>query len=120
MDTQCFYTVVCGGSMLVKVAQMFEDGGRPLARNRAVTHMPVHVGKLSMCDQYDQQFRRSVCSAYLRRTIDGRDVLPPLRDAVVRWLGDGTVTISGIETGALSGKCFAQSWLAQLIFDEAE
>jgi hypothetical protein len=104
--------------MLVKVAQMFEDGGRPLARNRAVTQRPVHVGKLSMCDQHDSQFRRSVCTAYLRRTDDGKDVLPPLRDAVVRWMGDGTVTISGIETDALSGKCVAQSWLAQIIFDE--
>ena len=97
---------------------MFEDGGRPLARNRAVTQMPVHVGKLSMCDQHDSQFRRSVCTAYLRRTDDGRDVLPPLRDAVVRWMGDGTVTISGIETDSLSGKSVAQSWLAQIIFDQ--
>lgn len=104
--------------MLVKVAQMFEDGGRPLPRNRAVTQLPVHVGKLSMCDQYDSQFRRSVCSAYLRTVDEGADVLPPLRDAVVRWLGDGTVTISGVETDALSGKCIAQSWLAQLIFDD--
>ncbi|MET0855763.1 MAG: hypothetical protein ABWY27_03345 [Telluria sp.] len=104
--------------MLVKVAQMFEDGGRPLARNRAVTQMPVHVGKLSMCDQHDKQFRRSVSTAYLRRTDDGRDVLPPLRDAVVRWMGDGTVTISGIETDERSGKCVAQSWLAQIIFDQ--
>lgn len=36
-----------GDAMLVKVAKMFEDG-RPLARNRAVTQLPVHVGKLSM------------------------------------------------------------------------
>ncbi|MET0856969.1 MAG: hypothetical protein ABWY27_09490 [Telluria sp.] len=106
--------------MLVKVAQMFEDGGRPLARNRAVTQMPVHVGTLSMCDQHDTQFRRSVATAYLRRSDDGKDVLPPLRDAVVRWMGDGTVTISGIETDALSGKCVAQSWLAQIIFDDDE
>ena len=106
--------------MLVKVAQMFEDGGRPLPRNRAVTQLPVHVGKLSMCDQHDKQFRRSVCTAYLRTTESGTDVLPPLRDAVVRWLGDGTVTISGFETDALSGKCVAQSWLAQLIFPDDE
>lgn len=115
----CLYSIN-GDGMLVKVAQMFEDLGRPLARNRAVTQLPVHVGKLSMCDQHDRQFRRSVCTAYLRSADDGNDVLPPLRDAVVRWLGDGTVTISGIETDALSGKCVAQSWLAQLIFDEAD
>lgn len=106
--------------MLVKVAQMFEDGGRPLSRNRAVTSQPVHVGKLIMCDQHDTQFRRSVCSAYLRNLGDGRDVLPPLRDAVVRWIGDGMVSISGIETDALSGKCVAQSWLAQVILDQDE
>lgn len=106
--------------MLVKVAQMFEEGGRPLPRNRAVTQQPVHVGKLSMSDQHDTQFRRSVCTAYLRNVGDGRDMLPPLRDAVVRWLGDGTVTISGIETDPFSGKCVAQSWLAQLIFDQED
>lgn len=106
--------------MLVKVAQMFEDGARPLARNRAITKLPVHVGKLSMCDQHDKQFRRSVSTAYLRATESGTDVLPPLRDAVVRWLGGGTVTISGFETDALSGRCVAQSWLAQFIFQEDE
>lgn len=84
----------------------------------AVTQLPVHVGKLSMSDQHDKQFRRSVCTAYLRTTESGTEVLPPLRDAVVRWLGDGTVTISGFETDQLSGKCVAQSWLAQLIFQD--
>jgi hypothetical protein len=106
--------------MLVKVAQMFEDGGRPLPRNRSVTRRPVHVGMLTMCDQHDHQFRRSVCTAYLRSVDGGKDVLPPLRDAVVRWLGDGTVTISGIETDELSGKCVAQSWVAQLIVDQPD
>jgi hypothetical protein len=106
--------------MLVKVAQMFEDGGRPISRNRAVTRQPVHIGKLSMSEQHDKEFRRSVCTAYLRNVSDGKDVLPPLRDAVVRWLGDGTLTISGMETDPCSGKCVAQSWLAQLMFDEAD
>jgi hypothetical protein len=106
--------------MFVKVAQMFEDGGRPISRSRAVTRQPVHVGKLSMSDQHDKEFRRSVCTAYLRNASDGKDVLPPLRDAVVRWVGDGTLTISGMETDPCSGKCFAQSWLAQLLFDEAD
>lgn len=104
--------------MLVKVAQMFEDGGRPLARNRAVTSKPVHVGRLVMCDRHDFEFRRSVCYAYLRSPQEGADVLPPLRDAVVRWIGDGTLTISGIERDELSGKYVAQSWLAQLMFEK--
>lgn len=116
----CLYTVF-GVVMFVKVAQMFEDGGRPISRSRAVTRQPVHVGKLSMSEQHDKQFRRSVCTAYLRKVGDGKDVLPPLRDAVVRWLGDGTLTISGIETDPCSGKCVpAQLWLAQLLFDEVD
>ena len=68
--------------MLVKVAQMFEDGGLPLPRNRAVTHLPVHVGKLSMCDQHDKQFRRCACTAYSRTTESRTDVIPTPRPAV--------------------------------------
>lgn len=106
--------------MLVKVAQMFEDGGRPLPKNRAVTQQPVHVGKLSMCDQHDKDFRRSVTTAYLRTLGTGADVLPPLRDAVVRWIGDATITISGFEQDSTSNKCTQQSWLAQIIIDERQ
>lgn len=106
--------------MFVKVAQMFEDGGRPLPRNRAVTQQPVHIGQLSMCEQHDKAFRRSVTSAYLRQPGTGTDVLPPLRDAVVRWIGDATITISGFEQDSTSNKCTQQAWLAQLITDERQ
>jgi hypothetical protein len=105
--------------MFVKVAQMFEDGGRPLPRNRAVTKEPSHVGKLSMCEQHDMEFRRSVTTAYLRTVDTGVDVLPPLRDAVVRWIGEGTMTISGFQQDQLTNKCAQQSWLTQLVAQES-
>jgi hypothetical protein len=117
-DILYIYTVFVVRLMLVKIAQMFEDSGRPLARNRAVTQLPVYVGKLSMCDQHDRLFRRSVCTAYLRSLKDGSDVIPPLRDAVVRWIDDLTITISGLEQDSTSNKCTQQAWLAQLITDE--
>jgi len=103
--------------MLVVVAQMFEDG-RPLPRNRAVTRVPSHAGKLSMSEQHDKEFRRSVTTAYLRAPDTGADILPPLRDAVVRWIGEGTLTISGFQQDELTNKCGQQSWLTQLVLQE--
>lgn len=47
-------------------------------------------------------------------------MLPPLRDAVVRWIGDATITISGFEQDSTSKKCTQQAWLARLITDERQ
>ena len=105
--------------MLVKVAQMFESG-RPLPKHRSVTQQPVHVGMLIMTDQHDNEFRRAVFTAYLRNVHDGHDALPPLRDAVVRWIGDYCITISGFETIEPEHKCVAQSWYAQIVRDTAD
>lgn len=103
--------------MWVKVVQMFECEGRPLPRHRSAMRLPVHVGRLNLVDQYDKDFRRSVVCAFLRNATTGSDVLPPLRDAVVRWIGDGAMSISGLETDSLTRKSVAQSWYAQLIED---
>jgi hypothetical protein len=73
-----------------------------------------------MSEQHDMDSRRSVCTAYLRSAGDGKGVLPPLRNAVVRWVGESTLTISGMETDPCSGKCAAQSWLAQLLVDDLD
>lgn len=105
--------------MLVKVAQMFEKG-RPIPRHRSVTQQPVHAGLLTMTDQHDIEFRRSVVTAHLRKVGDGSDVLPPLRDAVVRWIGDWCITISGFETSEPEHECIAQSWYAQVITEASE
>lgn len=73
--------------MEVKVAQLYEEGGRPLPRHRAVTTQPAYPGVLSLTEEYDRDLRRSVRSAHLRDGDTGVDVLPPPRDAVVIWLG---------------------------------
>jgi len=53
--------------------------------------------------------------AILRSDGAGADVLPRLRDAVVRWIGDGCMTISGFEFNELSRQCNVQSWYVQLV-----
>lgn len=96
--------------MRVKVAQLYEDGGRPLPRHRAVTRQPDHEGVLTLTEEHDRELRRSVRSAHLRDTSAGVDVIPPLRDAVVIWIGDGRMTITGFESDELTRRSVAQSW----------
>lgn len=100
--------------MHVLVAKMYEDFGRPLSRNRAVTLAPSHAGELTITEEHDRQLRRSVRTAYLRRQGDGVDVVPPLRDAVVLFVRGKSMTISGFETDTLTQKCSAQSWYAEI------
>lgn len=52
--------------------------------------------------------------AILRNEGVGCDVLPRLRDAVVRWIGDGSMTISGFEFNEANRQCSVQSWYVQL------
>lgn len=101
--------------MLVRVGKLFEQGGRPLPRHREVTQQPTHLGKLSYTDQHEMEFRRSVYTAYLRSTDTGNDVLPPLRDAVVRFIADGHMTISGVEVDADTRCRVAQSWYVEIL-----
>jgi len=103
--------------MFVRVAQLFECG-RPLPRHRSITSQPVHVGKFSLYEQHDQAFRRTVVYATLSEAATGSHVLPRLHDAVVRWAGDGCMTVSGFEQDGLTQECRAQSWYVQLITDD--
>lgn len=50
----------------------------------------------------------------------GGDVLPRLRDAVVRWIGDGSMTLSGFEFNETSRQCSVQSWYVQVIFSDLD
>lgn len=95
--------------MLVRVAQLFENG-KPFPRHRAVTAQPNHVGKLSLAEQYDAEFRRTIMFARLCDRFTGNDVLPRLYDAVVRWIGEDSMTVSGFEMDLSSRACTAQSW----------
>jgi hypothetical protein len=101
--------------MQVKVAQLYEDGGRPLPRHRAVTRQPSHEGLLSLTEEHDRELRRSVRSAHLRDVSRGVDVLPPLRDAVVIWIGAGRMTITGFESDDVTRRSVAQSWYVEEI-----
>lgn len=58
--------------------------------------------------------------AILRNTGAGDDVLPRLRDAVVRWIGDGNMTISGFEFNEASRQCSVQSWYVQVISSDLD
>lgn len=52
--------------MPVRVGLRYEDGGRPLPRHREITQQPEHFGKLTLTEQFDKRFRRSVYTAHLR------------------------------------------------------
>lgn len=103
--------------MLVRSAQLFENG-KPLPRHRSITAQPVHIGELRLFDEHDLEFRRPIVYARLVHVSSGADVLPRLYDAVVRWIGDGCMTISGFERDALTHECTAQSWYIQLFLDD--
>ena len=105
--------------IFVRVAQLFEDG-RPLPRHRSITAQPVHMGYLTLTEQHDRDFRRSMTYAVLRDMKVGADVLPRLRDAVVRWIGDGCMTISGFELDNTTKECTVQSGYVQVVNDDAD
>jgi hypothetical protein len=102
--------------MLVRVAPLFEDG-KPFPRHRAVTAQPAHTGKLSLAEQYDADFRRTILFARLCERSTGVDVLPRLYDAVVRWIGEGCMTINGFEREPATQECMAQSWYVQIVVE---
>jgi hypothetical protein len=103
--------------MYVRVAELFENG-RPLPRHRSVRAQPVHVGQLTLTENYDKDCRRSVTYAVLLRIATGSEVLPRLRDAVVRWIGEDCMTISGYQLDDTTRYCSAQSWYIQLVKDD--
>ena len=100
--------------MLVKVALLYEEGGRPLPRHRAVTARPAHLGKLSLSEEHDRDMRRMVRSARLCEPSTGAYVLPPLLDAVVLWISGECMTITGVEQDDVTRKRTAQSWYVEL------
>lgn len=82
----------------------FEDGC-PLPRRRSVTAQPVHVGYLTLTDQYDNQFRRTIIYPMLRSASTDSEVLPRLRNVVVRGLSDGSITVGGFEIDEATRIC---------------
>lgn len=70
---------------------------------------------LTLTEQHDRGFRRNMTYAVLRDIKVGADVLPRLRDAVVRWIGDGCMTISGFELDNTTKECTVQSCTSKLL-----
>ena len=82
--------------MRVILAKLYEDGGRPLARHRAVSIAPSHEGILSLHETHDRELRRTVRKARVSN-LAGTETILELYDAVVLFIDDGVMTIAGIE-----------------------
>lgn len=100
--------------MLVILAKLYEDGGRPLPRHRAVTLPPSHEGILSLYEQHDRVLRRTVRRARVSN-LAGTETLMELYDAVVLFIGDGVMTITGMEIDPASRCATAQSWYVEIV-----
>ena len=101
--------------MFVKVAQLYE-GGRPLPKHRSIRMQPTMIGQLRVTEEYSREFRRNVVYAILY-TASGADLIPRLHDAVVRYIADGCMTITGFERDELTQCCQGQSWFVQAYLD---
>ena len=100
--------------MLVILAEMFEEGGRPLPRHRAVSLAPSHEGILSLYEEFDRDLRRTVRKARVD-SVAGTETLLTLYDAVVLFYQDGVMTITGMERDPLTRKATAQSWYVEIV-----
>jgi len=100
--------------MFVKIATLYEEGGRPLARHRAAAIRPTHEGFLSLHEEHDRDLRRTVRQARLLSP-DSVEPLLSLYDAVVLFYGDGIMTITGMERDPLTRKATAQSWYIEVV-----
>ena len=87
--------------------QCFAEDGRVLTR-QDVDHLE-HVGEFSIRDAYFDGFRRQTQIASLHQAMR-TDVLPPLVDAAVRYVGDTHLTVSGLAFEPLRHRWTAQSW----------
>lgn len=96
------------------LARMFEDGGRPLARHRAVSLPPSHQGVFSLYEEHDRDLRRTVKIARLD-SVQGTEILMSLYDAEVLMCKDGIMTVTGLERDPVTRKATAQSWLVEMV-----
>jgi hypothetical protein len=106
--------------MLAAVRLLFEDGGRPLALHRLSMPPHLHVGHLELRECHLEQCRRQSHRATLIAPGDGlsEHLVPPLYDAVVRYISNGELTISGMEIDDLTRKMTAQSWRVKFVQSE--
>lgn len=102
--------------MRVILAKLYEDGGRPLARHRAVTLAPSHEGILTLHETHDRELRRTVRKARVSLLAEASaDTVLELYDAVVLFIGGGVMTITGMEIDPGTRKATAQSWYVEIV-----
>lgn len=102
--------------MIVRIALLHEDGGRPLPRHRVISLQPDILGDLSITEAYIHALRRTVRSAMLHDSERvGHTLVPSLMDARVVWCKEDRMIIKGIEADELTRKQTAQAWLVDVI-----
>ncbi|MES2899541.1 MAG: hypothetical protein V4723_07420 [Pseudomonadota bacterium] len=103
--------------MHVILAKLYEEGGRPLARHRALTLAPSHEGVLSLHESHAPRLRRAVRKARIAN-LAGTEITLELYDAVVLFIGEGVMTITGMEIDAATRKATAQSWYVEILSEK--
>lgn len=101
--------------MLVKVALLCDEDGKPMPRHREVTTVPTILGRLEYRERFEKDFRRHVYSARLRGLDGGDDVVPQLWDAVLHFAEGEFMTMSGIAEQAVTHKRAPQSWYIEVV-----
>ena len=105
--------------MLVIAAKLYSDQGVPLPRHREITLRYTGVGKLSLREQFESDFRRHMSVATLSPVGGGTDfVLPPLYDAAIVWVGDGQLRVRGFEINPMTKAHVAMAWGAEILADQ--
>lgn len=94
---------------------LYDDEGRRLQRFRLCMIDKRFVGRLTIHEIYDRDLRRTLRIARLRDSADGADLLDPLRDAVVLWIGGDYLTVTGFTLAAYSHKSAGQSWYVEYL-----
>lgn len=105
--------------MLVVAAKLYSDQGVPLPRHREITLRYTGVGKLSLREQFESDFRRHMVVATLSPIGNGVDfILPPLYDAAIVWVGDGRLRVRGFEINPMTKAHVAMAWGAEIVADQ--
>jgi hypothetical protein len=99
--------------MWVKMIFGFDKDGLLIPKWRDAFQLHgAFVGELSLQDEDVPQLRRR--AAVARLTIRGKDVTPPLIDAVLRYAKDQALTVSGIAEHEPWNRWKAQAWRMEL------
>ena len=104
--------------MLVIAAKLYSDQGVPLPRHREITLTYSAIGRFSMREEYEKDFRRTVRVAMLTAIGGGSMVLPQLYDAAIVWVGDGELRVRGFEINPMTKAHVAMAWGAEILEDQ--